>query len=194
MQSSSKPASSVKHLVMPLSKRVILLRQDQLQGYYGPAPFPEYHKLTQKLSEHKPRLNRYYHQMDPTHFQSPKTNCQPVPALHHNSSEEMAPSALSLPRYKPRTMHRKVILLNCAPCLYFSSSEYHTLCLNTWRAWHNVHPAWRWISIPTATHETGMTRLTNVLEETSPLLSGKLMYIHIYGVMPKNQYRTFSLN
>ena len=72
VQSSSKPASSVKHLVMPLSKRVILLRQDQLQGYYGPAPFPEYHKLTQKLSEHKPRLNRYYHQMDPTHFQSQK--------------------------------------------------------------------------------------------------------------------------
>ena len=124
--------------------------------------------------------------MDPTHFQRPKANCQPVPALHHNSSEEMAPSAQSLPRYKPRTMHRKVILLNCAPCLYFSSSEYHTLCPNTWRAWHNVHPAWQWISIPTATHETGMTRLTNVLEETSPLLSGNLIYIYMVSCLRTN--------
>ena len=33
---------------------------------------PEYHKLTQKLSEHKPRFIHYYHQKDPTHFQSPK--------------------------------------------------------------------------------------------------------------------------
>ena len=29
VQSSSKPASSVKHLVMPLGKRMILLKQDQ---------------------------------------------------------------------------------------------------------------------------------------------------------------------
>ena len=117
-----------------------------------------------------------------------------MPALHHNSSEEMAPSAQSLPRYKPPTMHWEITLLSCAPCLFFTFWEYHTLCLNTWRVWHNAHPAWRWISTPTATHETEMTGLTTVLEETSPLLSGKLMYIHIYGVMPKNQYRTFSLN
>ena len=66
----------------------------------------------------------------------------------------------------------RLYFLTSLPVNTFLSSEYHTLGLNTWRAWHNVHPAWRWISIPTATHETGKTRLTNVLKETSPLLSG----------------------
>ena len=153
-----------------------------IAGLLWPCPISRISHINQKLSEHKPRLNRYYHQKDPTHFQSPNPNCQQVPALHHNSSEEMAPSAQSLPRYKPRTMHREITLLSCAPCLFFSSWEYHTLCLTTWRVWHNAHPAWRWISIPTATHETEMTGLTNVLEETSPLLSGNLMYIYIYMV------------
>ena len=124
--------------------------------------------------------------MDPTHFQSPNPQLPAVPALHHNSNEEMAPSAQSLPRYKPRTMHQEIILLSCAPNLYFSSPEYHILRLNTWRAWHSVHPTWRWISTPTAIHETGMTRLTDVLEETSPLLSGNLTYTYMVSCLRTN--------
>ena len=173
VQSSSKPASSVKHLVMPLSKRVILLKQDQQPCYYGPAPFPEYHKLTQKLSEHKPRLNRYHHQKDPTHFQSPKKPTASQCRLCTTTAVKKWRRAHNHCRATSRELCTgRLYFLNSLPVCTFLSSEYHTLCLNTWRAWHNVHPAWRWISIPTATHETGTTRLTNVLEETSPLLSG----------------------